>query len=311
MASITFTDPFYLWFFLSIPLLGIVHFISLKLIRVRAIEFANFAALERVAKRPFLPKNYILLILRISTLIFLILAVSGTTLWYLGKSSDFDFVLAIDASSSMLAGDFSPSRLSAAVETAKDFVDSVSSKAKIGLVSFSGSSFVDQEPTEDFSDVKEALDKISIKTVGGTDLGDAIVVSSNMMLENDKARIIVLLTDGRSNVGVPVQQAIDYANSHQITIHTIGIGTDEGGKLPETEIVLRLDEVELKKIASSTNGNYYLATDKGVLQEAYDEIVSTTRKKISLNLTIHFMLLAIISLFLDWGLINTRYGIIP
>jgi len=154
MAEITFGNPIYLWFFLSIPALAIVHLIGLKLIKRRALEFGNFAALERVAKRPFIPKNYILLGIRIATLSFLILAISGTTFWYFGRSSDFDFVLAIDASSSMLAGDFLPSRLNAAVETAKDFVDSISSRAKVGVVSFAGTSFVEQAPTEDFSKVK-------------------------------------------------------------------------------------------------------------------------------------------------------------
>ena len=311
MVEVTFTNPIYLWFFLSIPALGVFHFISLKFIRVRAIEFANFAALKRVAKNPFLPKNYILLILRILTLSFLILAVSGATLWYFGKSSDFDFILAIDASSSMLAGDFLPSRLNVAVETAKNFVDAISSRAKVGVVSFAGMSFIEQEPTEEFSQVKKALDRILVKTVGGTDLGGAIVVSSNLLLDENKAKIVVLLTDGRSNVGVPIEQAIDYAKLRLVTVHTIGIGTEEGGTIPETDVISKLYEEELKKIASSTNGNYYRATDKEILEKAYGEIVSSTERKISFNLTIPLMLLALISLFLDWGLVNTRYGIIP
>tara|TARA_Y100000031_G_scaffold150817_1_gene190868 strand:- start:1019 stop:1954 length:936 start_codon:yes stop_codon:yes gene_type:complete len=311
MVELTFTNPVYLWFFLSIPALGVMHYVGIKLTRVRAIEFANFAALKRVAKNPFLPKNYILLLLRILTLSFLILAISGTVLWYFGKSSDFDFILAIDSSSSMLAGDFLPSRLNVAVETAKNFLGSISSKAKIGIVSFAGTSFVEQKPTDDFSEVIAGLDKISIKTVGGTDLGEAIITSSNLLLEGDKAKVVILITDGRSNVGVPIQQAIDYANSNYITVHTIGIGTEEGGILPETDIVLKLDEEELKSIAASTNGVYYRAADKEALEKTYDEIISSTEEKISVNLSIPFMLLALILLFLDWGLINTKYGIIP
>ncbi|MDP7323043.1 MAG: hypothetical protein QF729_03810, partial [Candidatus Woesearchaeota archaeon] len=96
-----------------------------------------------------------------------------------------------------------------------------------------------------------------------------------------------------------------------VTVHTIGIGTEEGGTIPETDVISKLYEEELKKIASSTNGNYYRATDKEILEKAYGEIVSSTERKISFNLTIPLMLLALISLFLDWGLVNTRYGIIP
>ncbi len=321
MAEITFSNPQFLWFFLSIPILFALHYISLKYIKRRALEFANFTALERVTKRPVLSKNYLLLLIRIGTLAFLILSVAGTTFWYFGQSSDFDFVLAIDASSSMLAGDFEPSRLSAAKETALEFVNSISSKVKIGVVSFAGTSYVEQRLTDDLSEVREVLGEINIKPIGGTDLGEAIITASNLLLAAEKkddlfvseeeANIIILITDGRSNVGVPIQEAIDYANTNHITVHTIGMGTEEGGIFAEANVVLSLDEEELKNIASLTNGNYYKAIDGSSLKKAYSEIATSTRKKLSINLTIPLMLLALLSLFVDWGLINTKYSIIP
>ena len=56
-------------------------------------------------------RNIVMLVLRSFTLLFLTLALSGAIWWHQGRSADADYMLAIDASSSMLTEDFSPNRL--------------------------------------------------------------------------------------------------------------------------------------------------------------------------------------------------------
>ncbi|MCK4520938.1 MAG: VWA domain-containing protein [Nanoarchaeota archaeon] len=311
--EITFTNPIYLWGLFSIPIFIIMHFITLKYIKGKALEFANFSALARVAKEPMISKNFGLLITRIFTLCCIILAVSGTIIWYYGESSDFDFVLAIDASSSMLADDYSPNRLEAAKNAANLFLDSAPSRAKIGVVSFAGTSYVEQRPITDVSKVRESLQTVSVKPIGGTDLGEAIITSSNLLLVEEKAKVVVLLTDGRSNVGISPGKAVEYANTNHITIHTIGMGTEEGGIFSGIggNVTLRLDEETLKFIANGTGGNYYRAKTEKELSGAYNEIATSTKKKLSINLTMALMLLALFFLFVEWGLINTRYRRVP
>src|SRR3989338_4478169 len=100
--EIIFRNAFYLWFLLAIILLIALHFTTLKYIKRRALKFANFEAIERVTGSEIFSKNVLLLYIRLLIVICVILAAAGTTVWYTGKSSNVDYVLAIDASSSML-----------------------------------------------------------------------------------------------------------------------------------------------------------------------------------------------------------------
>jgi len=316
---VTFDKPIYLWFLLTIPILFLTHFITLKLSKIKALKFANFDAIARVLEghkltRPFFGfknKELFLLIMRAATLLFLTLALSEAILWYQGQSSDLDFVLAIDASSSMLADDFVPNRFDAAKTAASLFVDNLVADANIALVSFAGAAYVDLKPAGDMLMVKQAILDVSIKSAGGTDLGQAIMTSTNLLADSRRSKSIVLLTDGQDNIGIPVSEGIDYANKYGASVNTIGIGTDEGGKLYGLNFTTRIDEATLQMIALNTGGKFYRVKNESSLAEAYKEIATSSEQKLSLNLTWLFILLTLALLFLEWGLINTRYRTIP
>ena len=91
--EVTFLSPYYLWFFMFVPALLLVHFVSLRKIKRQAMMFANYQAMEHVFGRKILSKNYPLLLIRVLTLVFLILAVAGTVIIYKGVVTDFDFAL--------------------------------------------------------------------------------------------------------------------------------------------------------------------------------------------------------------------------
>tara|TARA_Y100000310_G_scaffold340066_1_gene434656 strand:+ start:7239 stop:8111 length:873 start_codon:yes stop_codon:yes gene_type:complete len=289
-----------------------LHFIAVKTTEKRALQFANYEAISRVTGQKIFSKNITVLFIRVSILVVIILALTGTTLISTGRSSDFDFVLAIDASSSMAADDFNPNRLEAAKEAANEFIDLISAQTNIGLITFSGTSFIETELTNDLSKVRNLIRGIEIKRVGGTDLGESIITSSNLLLKSENAKIVILLTDGQSNVGVPLKEAIDYANQNEIIIHTIGVATEEGGTLPGLEdIGLRLDETSLINIASSTRGVYFRALDKDSLLAAYEEISTFTIRRISTDLTLLFMITAFLLLFIEWLLSTKKFRILP
>ncbi len=289
----------------------LAHYLSLRFTRRKALKFANFPAIERVTGKRILSKNYALLALRLATLCLLVLAVSGTVLWYEGRTSDFDFVLAIDSSGSMLATDYTPNRLEAAKEAALLFVDSLPERSTVGVVSFAGVSFIKQKPTSDPERIREAIKNISIELVGGTAIGSAIITSSNLLAESERAKVLILLTDGQNNVGPSIDTAIKYANENHVTINTIGIGTEEGGTFPNLTFVSRLNPESLKLISNSTGGRYYEAKNKTELAEVYKEIALSSIQKISVNLSFYFLFLAILLLFIEWGLANTKYRTLP
>ena len=308
--EITFSNPDYLWFLLVIPILIIVHLTSLKSTRRKAIKFANFDAIERVTGGEVLSKNLSLLAIRIIVVTLFVLALSGVTYWYSGPGSNFDFVLALDASNSMLTTDFTPDRIEAAKLYAGEFIDSISRSSKVGVVSFAGTSTVESELSDDLPKVKGIIKNIEARNLGGTDIGEALVTSTNVLLQSNKPRILILLTDGQSNVGVPLKDAINYVKSNQLTIYTIGIGTEKGGNYVGN-VTLSLDEETLKLIAQSTDGKYFRAADEKSLRDTYSKIAKITESRIRRELAIPFLVISLILVLIEWSMINTRYRTIP
>jgi Ca-activated chloride channel homolog len=317
--GLSFNNPEYLWLLLSLPLLVITHFILLKHTKKRAMKFANFEAMSRVAGTTLLTKNMPILILRLCTILLLVFAAAGTTYWYMGQANRNDFILAIDNSASMTAEDFDPNRLEAAKMAASDFLNSLTSKTEISLVTFSGATFVEQMPTSDFDLIRKKIDLIDIAPAGGTDISSAIITGTNVMINSKKQKAIILLTDG-SNTAGPfveniVQRGIDYAKKHHVIIYTVGIGSNQTalGYVPEgMNIIAVYDEETLKQIANQTGGKYYRAYNDEGLKEAFKMIDENSEQGyLSFDLSFICLSVAIMLVFIEWGLINTRFRSIP
>lgn len=307
--EITFLHSIYLWVLLIIPVLIVLYFISVRYSKAMTLKFANFIALSRVLGNVGELSQVTLLIVRMLALSFIILSISGMTLWYIGETSYIDYTLAIDSSASMMSNDFYPTRLDAAKTAATNFVDSIPIDSNVGVLSFSGVSFIDQPLTQQKVSAKEAIANIKAKTVGGTDFGNAIITATNILLPSKKAKVIVLLTDGRSNIGVSEATAINYAIQNHVIVDTIGIGSVTEDT---TSLELGVDEESLKRIANSTSGSYYLVTNPDELNRVYDHLVKT--KHIGNNpveLSFILLMLSLVLLLSDWLLGNTIYRRIP
>ncbi|MBW2964465.1 VWA domain-containing protein [Candidatus Woesearchaeota archaeon] len=232
MADITFLNIHFLWALFMIPLMVALHFFLLKYTHRRAVLFANFEALKRVTGSMVLSKNITLLIARLLVILFLVLSAAGIVIWTKGPSSEFNYVVAIDTSSSMLADDLTPDRLSVAKETADDFVNSLNAEAKIGVLSFSGLNKVENVLTDKRSDIIAAIDGIKVSKAGGTDITGAVTTAVNLLMtDTDKSMSVIVLTDGQHTVGAPIEEAINYAAQKRVVVHTIGIATEKGGSL--------------------------------------------------------------------------------
>ena len=87
-------------------------------------------------------------------------------------------ILVVDTSRSMQAEDVEPTRLGAAQEALRDFLDDVPDRLNVGLVVFAGEAQVATPPTKDHDLVRTAVDEIdSFLIYGGTAIGDALEVA--------------------------------------------------------------------------------------------------------------------------------------
>jgi Ca-activated chloride channel homolog len=303
----TFANPRYLFFLLVIPFIVFIYLLSLKSAKKTALKFANFPAIARVKGVDFFSKNIITTILSSLIVFLLVLSAAGLTMHKQAYASSFSFVLAVDVSRSMEAKDLPPSRLEAAKETAKAFIDAAPQTTRIGVVSFSGNAFINQEVTENKEMVRDAIDSLDVSSIDGTDIYEVVITSTNI-LRGEEGGSIILLSDGQMNVG-DAEETILYANDHNVIINTLAIGTKEGGQTIYG--ISKLDEDALKALAYNTGGTYYSASDKESLSEAMDSILKLSKRKVSIDLSVYLIIASIIFFTLEYFLANLRYKMLP
>lgn len=239
-----------------------------------------------------LPGNYrayllwVTPILYISAYILLVLAIARPQLQNstLERNAEgIDIMISIDISSSMLAEDITPNRLSAAKSVASDFIDERISD-RIGINVFARESFTVVPPTLDHNLVKNMLQSVDLGMVrDGTAIGMGIATSINRLRNSEaESKVIILLTDGMNNAGeIDPITAGEMATTFGIRIYTIGIGTRGTAPYPVDDPVfgrryqnveVNIDEEMLTQVANQTGGQYYRATDLQDLIDIYDEI---------------------------------------
>jgi len=311
--EVTFDNPQFLWFLLAIPVMIIAHYYDWKSKKKESLMFSNFEAAARVFEPTGIPSYTVQLAIRLLIFLCLVFSAAGLNFWYVGPTTDINFVIGIDTSSSMSAEDVAPSRIEAAKESAIEFIDSLPSQSEVGVVSFAGVAFIEQPLEEETGKAKTAIRGLELKPTGGTDLGSAIITASNLLIAKEKkSRAILIITDGQSTVGIPVRRALDYAIKYHITINTIGIGTVEGGDFfGEEGDTTQLDETTLEEIATATGGIYYEAISKQELREIYQKVTQSVFKDIKLILTPYLIMLVLILLIIGWVLSFTKFSSLP
>jgi Ca-activated chloride channel family protein len=311
--DVTFASPIFLWFLALMPLLVAVHIYSLRFARQKAMRFANFEALEKILQtKAVIPNNYAILAMRIGTLALFTLAAAGATVHYEATTAAYDYVIAIDTSSSMLAQDLAPTRIDAAVRAVSDWSATVPYGAKVGLVQFSSQANSVLAPTPVMLQVQWAAKSIVPEKSGGTAICEAIRASANQFTQEDSARAVVLISDGQNNAGCLLEDGVAYANSQNTTVFAIGVGSVQGGEAADIPgIKFTLDDADLKRAAEGTGGQYFRAESQGQLYDALAYIGKNAVRSQSMPLAVPMMMLAFVLVFVDWGLSVTRYRTIP
>lgn len=189
------------------------------------------------------------------------------------ETNGAEIMICLDVSNSMLAKDYTPSRLERAKLAISRLVDRLSND-RVGLIVFAGNAFVQLPITTDFVSAKMFLSSINTASVPvqGTAIGEAILTAAKSFSpQSEKSRAIVIITDGENHEDDPVKAAEDAAGAG-IKVYTVGVGSEEGqpietddGLMKDREgniVVTKLDEQTLRSIAKAGNGAYVRASNE-------------------------------------------------
>jgi Ca-activated chloride channel family protein len=319
MAYLAINNAEFLWLLVLIAWIILTHlFISSKIKR-KAFAFANFEALKRVVyskeksttKTNKVSLNFDILFVRILAVMFFVFALTNPVLWYEGSVSEQNYVLAIDASSSMLADDLPPNRFQLAKQLSEFFLNRVREiRSELGLVSFAGSSLIISPLSTDYDRLGLLINSLEISRIPGTDLGQAIITSVNLIVASGEPGAVVLVTDGRSTVGTQIEEAVYYARDSKVPVHTVGVGTEEGGQFVGAGFT-KLDEEALTAISEATGGTFFRAEDRDEFGEAMRDVFDIKKGQVPFDLSVFFLILGLILVLVEWGILNTRRRILP
>jgi Ca-activated chloride channel family protein len=197
----------------------------------------------------------------------------------------YDLLLAVDASHSMEALDFTVegrqvTRMSVVKGVMGRFVDAREGD-RIGLVIFGSQAFVLSPLSVDRLAVRQLLDGVVPSIAGqGTALGDAIALGAKKLRERPEgSRVMILIADGDNSAGgfAPLEAA-GLARAFGVRIYVIGVGSKQESIpiMEEGNIVYRddltMDEETLQRIADISGGAYFRATDTRALEEISERI---------------------------------------
>lgn len=286
LENIQFANPDLFWLLLLLPL-ALLWYIFKRKQQSAALNISTIEGF--IAKEGMLPKlKPLLFLFRLLALAAIITALARPQTKEVSTKTNttqgIDILMAIDVSSSMLARDLKPSRLSALKEVAGEFIKKRPND-RIGLVVYAGEAYTKTPITSDKSIVISALKNITYGQLNdGTAIGMGLATSVNR-LKDSKAvsKVIILLTDGVNNSGfIEPQTAADLAIEFGIKTYTIGLGTNGNALSPiaynpdgSFRFGMRqveIDEALLKDIAKVTGGKYFRANNNKKLEAIYDEI---------------------------------------
>ncbi|MCF7860668.1 VWA domain-containing protein [Candidatus Woesearchaeota archaeon] len=279
---LSFAFPSVLWALSVIPIFIIFYVMAIRKKKKAAMKFSNLMFMGNT-KRPWLRQN-LSFILIMAAMILLIIAIADPHLPLKQTRKGVNVVLAIDISGSMQATDYQPTRLEAAKESAELLLDKLEVNDHVGIVVFESGATTAAYLSPLKDKVINKLRNIEPKD-GMTAIGDGLSLAVDMASSiPNKKKVIILLSDGVSNSGViSPEEAVVFAKLNKIKVFTIGMGSEEPVVLgydwfgrPQ---YAELDETTLKKIAQSTDGEYFKSVDDNTLKRIYTQLTTKIERE--------------------------------
>lgn len=280
-----FEYPRLLWL-LALPLLLVAHYLYLELRqRNPRMRVSTAAPWMAAGRSPIALLVHLPFVLRTAALCLIIIAIarprSSTEVEKI-DTEGIDIVLTMDVSTSMLARDFKPDRISAAKDIAIEFISQRPSD-RMGIVVFAGESYTQCPLTTDRATLINLMKEVQTDLIeDGTAIGNGLSTAVARMMDSDaKSRVVILLTDGVNNRGeISPETAAEIAATYGVRVYTIGVGANGTAPYPVQtpwgvelqDMQVEIDEPLLRSIADQTGGRYFRATDNTKLSEIYTEI---------------------------------------
>ena len=306
-----FLWPEMLWLLLLVPVLVAAYIAALRRRKRLAVRYASLTLVREALGPGHRIRRHIpplLLLLAVTTAIFALARPSASVVL---PSQYMTIAMAMDVSLSMRATDVEPSRLVAAQNAAKAFIDELPPTVRLGIVSFAGTAAVVQTPTENKADMTAAIDRFQLQRATAT--GSGLILALGLLFPDDgldlesvamsmrhagvsldsarKAEaerptrepvapgsytsgVIILLSDGRRTTGPDPIAIAKLAADRGVRVYTVGFGTLQGTTIgfEDYQIYVRLDEETLKAIAKVTGGEYFHAGTAADLRTVYQNL---------------------------------------
>ena len=295
----SFTSPYWLLALLLVPAL-LLFALAIDKRRSRyPVAFTNLELLAGLVEERRMWRRWVPLALLLLALACASTALARPKARLSVPDNNGTVILVVDVSGSMRANDVEPTRLDAAVNAMRTFLDKLPPQFKVGLVAFSSEPEVLSAPTRDRQLVREALGYLMPEA--GTAIGDGLQVAVRLT-QSSLARAgvqrkpgqqlpaaIVLMSDGAQNRGFlqPLQAARN-AKAAGIKVYTVALGTPGGVVsfgfgLYINSIPVPPDPATMRLIANATGGATYSARSAERLSNIYKSLGSSIGRKTELR----------------------------
>ncbi len=282
----------------------------------RILKFANFYTLRKVhGFRSIVPSPWILVTKALVVTFLFLVATESIEVSLVKPVANTDFCIAIDVSQTMLLPDYEPNRLEFVKQSVIDWIDSLPGASKICLVKFSDRATPISPLTLNTFELKKTVKKLTIEPNStGTAIGEAIFTGISMLEDSDKQKFLILITDGESNVGRNVTEAVKEAERKHVTIYTVGIATTDettalfnelkdiasSNNIATNFTLPEINPDELREIAQDTGGRFFYTTNESALQESLKNVIFRNER---IPLNSDYYILSFISIMLALELI--------
>jgi Ca-activated chloride channel family protein len=263
----SFLWPDFLWLLALVPALVGLYLLAMRRKKKLAVRYASLSMVRDALGVGQRIRRHVPPVLFLIGIALMIVAMARPTAIVTLPTEHELIILAMDVSGSMRAVDVKPTRLAAAQEAARAFINDQPGNVKVGIVSFAGTAAVVQAPTENREDLLAAIDRFQLQRA--TAIGSGLLVSLKAIfpdvefdlrasnprvqardtgrgLSIDRAKepakeppkpvppgsyssaVIILLTDGQTTTGPDPIESAKMAAERGVRVYTVGVGTVQG-----------------------------------------------------------------------------------
>jgi Ca-activated chloride channel family protein len=295
----SFLWPELLWIYFAVPAVVALYIALLRMPAKHTVAYPALALFGASADATYRWKTHLPALLVLAALCALLASGARPVIGDVRRYEPRTLILTIDVSYSMAAADVAPTRLDVARRTAAAIAEWQPADVLVGIVAFSGNAQLVQTPTASRAAVRKALERLELQSgsalgtgilgslmtlfpeaqlAGGYDVfghyvprfayppidraaegARASVLPERVRAGSNALARIVVLSDGQSTHGVPIEAARSVAANRGVRVFAIGIGTAAGGTIEVAGQHYRagMDEKTLLDVASRTQGRYW------------------------------------------------------